>query len=197
VQLRHLAALVAVTDAGTFTDAASRLGVSQAAVSRSIATLEATLGVRVLHRTTRHVSLTPTGARVAAQARRICDEVAHLRRIVEEPPNEIRIGYAWAALGKHTRRLQKRWAPLHPRVPLVFVQVNDPAAGLADASADTAPGHVEAVQILVFNPLTKAQQRQLREIGRRIMRAIDPDDRCLDDRTSRPSPTADSEKVPA
>ena len=43
----------------------------------------------------------------------------------------------------------------------------------------TAPGHVEAVRNLVFDPLTKAQQRQLREIGRRITRAVDPDDRCL------------------
>jgi DNA-binding MarR family transcriptional regulator len=44
---------------------------------------------------------------------------------------------------------------------------------------ETAPGHVDAVRGLVFDPLTKAQSRQLRDIGRRIMRAIDPDDRCL------------------
>lgn len=46
----------------------------------------------------------------------------------------------------------------------------------------TAPGHVGEVRRLVFDPLTKAQARQLREISRRIMRAIDPDDPCLDDR---------------
>ena len=39
-----------------------------------------------------------------------------------------------------------------------------------------APGHVQEVRRLVFDPLTKAQCRQLREIGRRITRAIDPDD---------------------
>lgn len=43
----------------------------------------------------------------------------------------------------------------------------------------TAPGHVEAVRSLVFDPLTKAQSRQLGGIGKRIMGAIDPDDRCL------------------
>ena len=42
----------------------------------------------------------------------------------------------------------------------------------------TAPGHVEAVRRFVFDPLTKSQQRQLRDIGRRIMRAVDPDDPC-------------------
>ena len=46
----------------------------------------------------------------------------------------------------------------------------------------SAPGHVEEVRTLVFDSLTRAQQRQLRDIGRRIMRAIDPNDRCLDDR---------------
>jgi DNA-binding MarR family transcriptional regulator len=38
-----------------------------------------------------------------------------------------------------------------------------------------APGHVEEVRRLVFDPLTKAQSRQLGEIGLRITRAIDPD----------------------
>ena len=43
----------------------------------------------------------------------------------------------------------------------------------------TAPGHVETVRSLVFDPLTKAQLKQVREISRRIMTAIDPEDRCL------------------
>jgi DNA-binding MarR family transcriptional regulator len=54
---------------------------------------------------------------------------------------------------------------------------------------ETAPGHVEEVRRLVFDPLTRTQQRQLREIGRRVMRAIDPGDRCLDDQTDRPAPS--------
>jgi len=138
VRLRQLRALVAVVDAGTFTDAAAVLGVSQAAVSRSIAALERALGCRLLQRSTRHVALTPTGARVVTQARRILEEVAHLQRIVEEPPAEVRVGYAWAALGKHTRRLQKAWAAAHPRLPLVFVQANEPTAGLSEGIADVS-----------------------------------------------------------
>ena len=42
----------------------------------------------------------------------------------------------------------------------------------------SAPGHVEAVRQFVFDPLTKAQQRQMREIGRRVMGAVAPHDRC-------------------
>src|SRR5919198_1483646 len=58
----------------------------------------------------------------------------------------------------------------------------DPADGrytlaiLTDTGWDTvvaaAPGHVAEVHRLIFDPLTKAQQRQLRDIGQRIMRAI-------------------------
>jgi DNA-binding MarR family transcriptional regulator len=57
-----------------------------------------------------------------------------------------------------------------------------------------APGHVETVRSLVFDQLTKTQVRQLREIGRRIMRAIDPDDPCL---TDQPVPAAGAEEAPA
>lgn len=51
---------------------------------------------------------------------------------------------------------------------------------LTDAGLDkivaTAPGHVAEVRRLVFDNLTKTQQRQLRTIGRRVLRAMDVDD---------------------
>ncbi|MEV6487865.1 LysR family transcriptional regulator [Actinoplanes sp. NPDC051633] len=137
VSLPQLRTLVAVVDAGTFTDAAVALGVSQASVSRSIAALESALGARLLQRTTRHVALTAVGERVSAQARRVLEEVGHLSRMVE-PRAELRLGYAWAALGRHTRGVQKRWAAEHPGVPLVLVHVNEPSAGLSDGRADVA-----------------------------------------------------------
>ncbi len=49
------------------------------------------------------------------------------------------------------------------------------------AVAAAAPGHVREVRRLVFDPLTRAQVQQLASIGQRIARAIDPNDRCLDD----------------
>nr|BFE67848.1 hypothetical protein GCM10020092_011490 [Actinoplanes digitatis] len=138
VRLGQLRTLLAVADAGTFTDAAAVLGVSQATVSRSVAALERAFGARLVQRTTRHVALTATGTRIVAQARRIVEEVAHLQRIVDAARTEVLLGYAWAALGRHTRRLQKIWAAAHPGVPLVFVQANDPTAGLSDGTADIA-----------------------------------------------------------
>lgn len=47
-----------------------------------------------------------------------------------------------------------------------------------DKVVASAPGHVEEVRRLVFDPLTKVQVRQLHDIGRRIMHAVDPDDAC-------------------
>jgi DNA-binding MarR family transcriptional regulator len=58
---------------------------------------------------------------------------------------------------------------------------------------EAAPGHVQEVRRLVFDPLTKAQSRQLREIGRRITRAIDPDDHRPDDQ---PLPAAMPAQAP-
>jgi DNA-binding transcriptional LysR family regulator len=138
VQVRQLRVLATVVEAGTFTDAAAILGVSQAAVSRSVAALEGALGVRLLQRTTRSVSLTAVGTRVHAAARRVLDEVAHLEQIVAAGGAELRLGYAWAALGKHTRRLQKAWAAAHRDVPLVFVHSSTATAGLSDGAADVA-----------------------------------------------------------
>ena len=137
VRLGQLRALVAVVDAGTFTDAAAQLGITQASVSRAVAALEKELGVRLVRRTTRQADLTPAGVRVTAQARRVLDEMALLTAIAAER-DEIRVGYAWSALGRHTRLLQKAWAAGHPGQPLVFVQVNNASAGLSGGSADVA-----------------------------------------------------------
>ena len=53
-----------------------------------------------------------------------------------------------------------------------------------DKIVATAPGHVNEVRRLVIDPLTNTQLNQLTNIGQRIVRAIDPADRCLTDRTS-------------
>ena len=136
MELRQLRALVAIAEQGTFTDAAIELGVSQASVSRTIAALEAELGVRLLRRTTRTVSPTAIGGRVIARARRILLEVAELERAVGAGRDDLRLGYAWAAFGRHTTALQRAWAAEHPQSPMVLVQSNTLTAGLAEGLAE-------------------------------------------------------------
>jgi DNA-binding transcriptional LysR family regulator len=138
VEMRHLRSLVAVVDEGTFTDAAIALRTSQASVSRSVAALEAELGVRLFQRTSRGATLTAPGARVAAHARRVVDEVDAIRRVADVKQSEIRVSYAWSALGRHTTALQRRWSTEHPDSALVFVQASTSTAGLVEGAAEIA-----------------------------------------------------------
>jgi DNA-binding transcriptional LysR family regulator len=138
LELRHLRALVAVVDEGTFTDAAAALDVSQASVSRTVAALEGVLGVRVLHRTTRQVSPTVVGVRVVEHARRILEEADALRRLAASGVEELRLGYAWAALGRRTTDVLRRWSQAHPDTALLLVLAHTRTAGLAERQADVA-----------------------------------------------------------
>lgn len=61
VYLNHLALFARVVQAGSFSGAARALGMPKATVSRSIARLEAEIGARLLHRTTRRIELTSLG----------------------------------------------------------------------------------------------------------------------------------------
>ena len=138
LELRQLRCFVAIVDEGTFTDAAIALGVSQAAVSRSLAGLEETLGSRLLRRTSRAVGLTATGQRVLRHARRVLAEVDELMREASAGAAQLRIGYAWSALGRHTVAFQRRWSELRPDSQLQLLRVNSPTAGLAEGLCDLA-----------------------------------------------------------
>jgi len=63
--------LITVVDTGSFVGAADRLQTSKAVVSRLVAQLEQHLGVRLLHRTTRRLSLTAEGEAFVARAREL------------------------------------------------------------------------------------------------------------------------------
>jgi DNA-binding transcriptional LysR family regulator len=138
VELRHLRCLVAIADAGTLTDAAIALGLSQAAVSRTLAGLEAELGVRLLHRTARQVTPTAAGARVLPRARRLLADADQLVADAAGGTARLRIGHAWSSMGRHTVDFQRRWATAHPGVELHLVRTNSPSAGLVEGACDLA-----------------------------------------------------------
>lgn len=86
---------VAVAREGSFSGAARRLGLSPQAVTRGIAALETHLGLRLLHRTTRAVSLTGEGAALLPRAERLLDGLADtertLRGALAEPGGELHV----------------------------------------------------------------------------------------------------------
>ncbi|MDO9127460.1 MAG: LysR family transcriptional regulator [Parvibaculum sp.] len=76
VDLNGYAVYAKVVELGGFTAAADALGLSKSMVSRQVATLEDELGVRLLNRTTRRISVTEVGGVVFERAQRIVAEAA-------------------------------------------------------------------------------------------------------------------------
>nr|WP_203634005.1 hydrogen peroxide-inducible genes activator [Streptomyces sp. SID10815] len=76
--LSQLRAFAAVAEHLHFRDAAADIGMSQPALSTAVSTLEETLGVTLVERTTRKVLLSPAGERLAVRARAVLEEVGAL-----------------------------------------------------------------------------------------------------------------------
>jgi DNA-binding transcriptional LysR family regulator len=136
--LRELRFFVTAAEAGSFTDAAAQLYVSQAAVSRTIAGLEKTVGDMLVRRVPRGCELTSTGQQILPHARRLLAEAERFTEFLTSRHGLLRLGYAWAALGRHTARLQRDWAQHHDSITLELVRHNSPTAGLAEALCDVA-----------------------------------------------------------
>ncbi|MFG1819873.1 LysR family transcriptional regulator [Kribbella sp. NPDC049174] len=159
VELRQLRCLVGIVDAGTFTDAAIELGVSQAAVSRNLLSLERELGVRLLHRTSRTITPTAAGVQVLARARQVLAEVDELVREATTGHTRLRVGHAWSAVGQYTAEFQRRWAAEHPDVELQLVRTNTATGGLAEGLCDLAIVRTQ-VDSRRFAHATVAQERR-------------------------------------
>jgi DNA-binding transcriptional LysR family regulator len=102
IDLNALAVFAGVVEAGSVTGGAQALGLPKGSVSRKISGLEAALGVRLLHRTTRKLSLTEVGRAYYAQCRKGLVELDAANRLVNEtrsvPSGTLRIS-APAAFG--------------------------------------------------------------------------------------------------
>ncbi|MDC0833312.1 LysR family transcriptional regulator [Geitlerinema sp. CS-897] len=79
-----LEVFVAVVQTGSFAKAAKRLELNPSAVSRRVSHLEQQLGVRLLHRSTRHLNLTEAGERYFNRCVRILEEIQEADREVRQ-----------------------------------------------------------------------------------------------------------------
>jgi LysR family hydrogen peroxide-inducible transcriptional activator len=75
MELRQLEYLVAIAEERHFTRAAQRLNVAQPTLSHQIRRLELELGIALVNRTTRRVSMTDAGDRIVRRARRVLSEI--------------------------------------------------------------------------------------------------------------------------
>src|ERR1700688_1208674 len=93
--VNDLLAFIAVAREQSFTKAAAKLGVSQSALSYTVRVLEARLGLRLLTRTTRSVSVTEAGERllrsIGPRFDEIESEISALSELRDKPAGTVRI----------------------------------------------------------------------------------------------------------
>lgn len=93
--LTSIAAFVHVADLGAFNEASRVLDLSPSATSKAVSRLEEQLGVKLLHRTTRSVSLTPEGERYLEGARKALADLSLVGQEVSDsntvPQGRLRI----------------------------------------------------------------------------------------------------------
>ena len=120
--LADLNAFVAIADQRSFRAAASRLGLTPSALSHTMRQLEERLGVRLLHRTTRSVSLTDAGRGLLDQLRPAIDQIAgaldDLSNRQQRPSGTLRIHTIHTAAAAVIAPVWRRFLSMYPEVRL-------------------------------------------------------------------------------
>jgi DNA-binding transcriptional LysR family regulator len=130
--LRQMRYFVAVAERGSFTRAADDLYVAQQAVSQQIKALESALGVTLLRRDSRHVTLTPEGAVFLSDCKRVLAAADRaVRRVQAAALGEvgtIHVVYTLATAYHTVPALLARMPPRHAPAPLTRPAIRRPAA---------------------------------------------------------------------
>ena len=130
-----------VVKAKGFSEAARRLDVSKSRISKSIARLEGSLGVRLLNRSTRSLSLTDVGERYFEHCDRILEEMAQanmtVSRLHQEPRGRLKISAPVAFSTMHIASALPDFMMLYPDVT-VDLTISDRLVDLAEDGYDVA-----------------------------------------------------------
>ncbi len=131
LDLRHLVALKAIADEGSFGRAAEKLGYTQSAISQQIATLERIVGLRLIERPggPRPISLTEAGSILlrhadAIQARLLAAK-ADMSALEAGDAGRLRVGTFQSVGAKIIPRLLRRFSESHPQVEVVLRESPD------------------------------------------------------------------------
>ena len=131
-QPAELGFIVALASAGSLSGAARELGITTSAVSKRLALIEARVGVPLVNRTTRRMSMTPEGEVLLEHARRILGEIADLDQLLTSskgvPKGQLRVN---ATLGFGRLHIAPAISQYVLRYPEVDVQLQlsvDPPA---------------------------------------------------------------------
>jgi DNA-binding transcriptional LysR family regulator len=138
-RFQEMASFAAVVDEGSFVRAADVMGLSKAAVSRHVNDLEHRLGIRLLHRTTRRLSLTTEGQAFYARCREVLASVEEAESEVTAhsgaPSGLLRVNAPLTFGVRHLAPLWGHFAELYPKVSLE-VTLGDRVVDLVDEGFD-------------------------------------------------------------
>ncbi|MDZ4188187.1 MAG: LysR substrate-binding domain-containing protein [Hydrogenophaga sp.] len=132
IQPADLGFFSVLAGAGSLSAAARELGVTTPAVSKHLAQMEARLGVALVNRTTRRMSMTPEGELYLEHARRILAEIDGMQELLgaskATPQGLLRVNATLGFGRSHVAPLISRFARQHPQVEVQLqLSVNPPA----------------------------------------------------------------------
>jgi DNA-binding transcriptional LysR family regulator len=139
--LAGMRVFTAVVDAGSFAKAAEKLDLSRGMTSRYVAQVEAHLGVRLLNRTTRRLSLTESGADYYQRATQVLALVEEAERAASreavEPRGTLRVNTSVAFGARHMGAAISDYLRRYPQVK-VDLTLNDRVVDLVEEGFDVA-----------------------------------------------------------
>ncbi|ANN65690.1 LysR family transcriptional regulator [Bordetella bronchialis] len=141
LNLNEFTTFVAIADAGSFSSGAERLGISRPLATKHVADLEQTLGVKLMHRSTRKIGLTPAGSLFYERCKRLMSDAQHAVRELEQfraaPGGHVKVSAAIAFGRLHLIPVITRFLA---RYPGITVELN-----LTDKFADLITGGEDVV----------------------------------------------------
>jgi len=131
IQPADLSFFSALASAGSLSAAARELGITTPAVSKHLALMESRLGVALVVRTTRRMSLTPEGELYLGSARRILGEIDGMEELLgvakATPKGLLRVNATLGFGRSHVAPLISRFVRKHPQVEVQLqLSVNPP-----------------------------------------------------------------------
>ena len=131
IQAGELGFFVSLANCGSLSGAARELGISTAAVSQRLSQMEARLGIPLINRTTRRMSLTPDGETLFEHARRILGEISDLDQLLSaskgQPKGQLRVNATLGFGRLHVAPAISQYVLRYPEVDVQLqLSVNPP-----------------------------------------------------------------------
>ncbi|MEN8132476.1 MAG: LysR family transcriptional regulator [Pseudomonadota bacterium] len=139
--LKRMAIFSAVVDAKSFSEAARRMGIAKSAISKHVSLLEDHLGVRLLNRTTRRLSLTEAGEKFYPSCARIVSEAneatREVRQLQEHPVGTLKLSCTIAFGTKYLVPLLRKFHQDYPELKVELL-LGDEVVNIINEGIDLA-----------------------------------------------------------